>query len=124
MILDCKKHFATLQLPTNKYRGQLLIYYQGFRMVEITRLFWKKAVTSDSMLLGEVESAELDMNTWQITNFYVGLTDEATRMMGFKRPFLGKVVVCLPASLIQSFEDKAVLNKTMKELSNLKECKE
>jgi len=93
-------------------------------MVEISRLFWKKAYTSDSFLLGEVESAELDMNTWQITNFYVGLTDEATRALGFKRPFLGKVVVCLPASTIQSFADTAVLNKTKAELSELKQCRE
>jgi sporulation protein YlmC with PRC-barrel domain len=93
-------------------------------MVEINRLFWKKAYTSDSFLLGEVESAELDMTTWQIRNFYIGLTDEATRMLGFKRPFLGKVVVCLPVSTIKSYQDTAILNQTMKELRSLKECKE
>jgi len=93
-------------------------------MVEITRLFWKKAFTSDGVLLGEVESAEVDMNTWQMMNFYVGLTDEATKKMGFKRPFLGKVVVCLPVSLVKTFEDTAVLNKTMLELRELKQCKE
>jgi hypothetical protein len=75
-------------------------------------------------LLGEVESAEVDMNTWQMMNFYVGLTDEATKKMGFKRPFLGKVVVCLPVSLVKTFEDTAVLNKTMLELRELKQCKE
>ena len=93
-------------------------------MVEISRLFWKKAYTSDEVLLGEVESAELDMNTWQIKNFYIGLTDEATRILGFKRPFLGKVVVCLPVSTIKSYEDTAILNQTMEELRSLKECKE
>ena len=93
-------------------------------MVEISRLFWKKAFTSDAVLLGEVESAELDMKTWQITNFYVGLTDDATRMLGFKRPFLGKVVVCLPVSTIKSIQDTAILNQTMKELRDLNVCKE
>ncbi len=93
-------------------------------MVEISRLFWKKAYTSDSVLLGEVESAELDMTTWQIKNFYIGLTDEATRFLGFKRPLLGKVVVCLPVSTIESYQDKAILNQTMEELRSLKECKE
>ena len=93
-------------------------------MVEISRLFWKKAFTSDAFLLGEVESAELDMNTWQVTNFYVGLTDEATRMLGFKRPFLGKIVVCLPVSAVKSIKDTAILNKTIEELRSLKECKE
>ena len=93
-------------------------------MVEISRLFWRKAFTSDAFLLGEVESAELDMNTWQVTNFYVGLTDEATRMLGFKRPFLGKIIVCLPVSAVKSIKDTAILNKTIEELRSLKECKE
>ena len=93
-------------------------------MVEISRIFWKKAFTSDAFLLGEVESAELDTKTWQITSFYVGLTDDATRMLGFKRPFLGKVVVCLPVSTIKTIQDTAILNQTIQELRALKECKE
>jgi len=93
-------------------------------MVEITRLFWKKAFTSDAILLGEVESAEVDESTWQITSFYVGLTDEATKMLGFKRPYLGKVHVCLPVSTIKTFQDTAILSHTLQELRNLKECKE
>ncbi len=93
-------------------------------MVEITRLFWKRAFTADNVLLGEVESAELDTNTWQITSFYVGLSDEATKALGFKRPYLGKIVVCLPASAFASIKETAVLNKTMLELHNLKECRE
>ena len=93
-------------------------------MVEISRLFWKKAFTSDAFLLGEVESAELDMNTWQITNFYVGLSDEAAKKLGFKHPFLGKVVICLPVSEIKTIQDTAILSKTMAELQGLKQCKE
>jgi len=93
-------------------------------MVEITRIFWKKAFTADAFLLGDIESAEVDVNNWQVTNFYVGLTDEATKALGFKRPFLGKVVVCLPVSTIKTVQDSAILNKTIAELRNLKECKE
>ena len=93
-------------------------------MVEISRLFWKKAYTSDNFLLGEVESAELDMNTWQVTNLYVGLTDEATKKFGFRHPFLGKIVVCLPVANVKTFQDTAILNKTMTELKELKQCRE
>jgi hypothetical protein len=93
-------------------------------MVEISRLFWRKAFTLDSVLLGEVESAELDMNTWQITNFYIGLSDEAATKLGFKHPFLGKVVICLPVSEVKSITDVATLNKTITELKDLKQCKE
>jgi sporulation protein YlmC with PRC-barrel domain len=93
-------------------------------MVEISRLFWKKAYTSDGVLLGDVESAELDMNTWKVTNLYVGLSDEASHAMGFRHPFLGKIVVCLPVESVKTIQDSAMLSKTFAELKELKQCKE
>ena len=93
-------------------------------MVEITRLFWKPALTSDGFLLGEVQSAELDMSNWQIINLFVALSDEASKKLGFKHPYLGKVLVCLPVSAVESISDKAVLNKTLEELRSLRQCRE
>ncbi|MCW3984336.1 MAG: hypothetical protein NWE96_10145 [Candidatus Bathyarchaeota archaeon] len=93
-------------------------------MVEITRLFWKKAYTADNFELGEVHSAELDMSTWQITSLYVNLTDEATKKFGFKQPYLGRVTVCLPVSAVKAIADVAMLNQTLEELRNLRQCKE
>ncbi|MCW4004897.1 MAG: hypothetical protein NWE95_13405 [Candidatus Bathyarchaeota archaeon] len=93
-------------------------------MVEITRLFWKKAITSDAVVLGEIQSAEVNMDTWQVTNFFVALGDEATKALGFKHPYLGKVIVCLPVSEVKTIGDTAILNKTVSELLNLRECKE
>jgi sporulation protein YlmC with PRC-barrel domain len=92
-------------------------------MVEITRLFWKKVVTSDAFVLGEIHSAVLNTDTWTVTNFYVALNDEAAKKLGFESPFLGKVMVCLPVSVVKSIKDTAVLNKTFDELYELKECK-
>lgn len=92
-------------------------------MVEITRLFWKKVVTSDAFVLGEIHSGVLDLETWKLTNFYVALNDEAAKMLGFTSPFLGKVMICLPVSLVKAINDTAVLNKTLDELQELKECK-
>jgi sporulation protein YlmC with PRC-barrel domain len=46
-------------------------------MVEVTRLFWKRVVTSDGFALGEIHSAVADTNTWNITSFYIALNDEA-----------------------------------------------
>jgi sporulation protein YlmC with PRC-barrel domain len=93
-------------------------------MVEITKLFWKKVYSSDNILLGEVNSAELNEANWQIMNFYVVLTDEAAKKFSFKRPFLGKVIVCLPVSTIDTFKETLILKSTFKELMMLKECKE
>ncbi|MFA5572319.1 MAG: hypothetical protein WC046_01105 [Candidatus Bathyarchaeia archaeon] len=93
-------------------------------MVEITKLFWKKALTSDHFELGEVNSADLDMSNWRITNLYIALSDEATKAFGFRHPYLGKVVVCLPVSAVDVFKEVLVLNKTIDELRNLRQCTE
>jgi sporulation protein YlmC with PRC-barrel domain len=92
-------------------------------MVEISRLFWRRVITSDGFVLGELESGDLDTNTWQMKSFFVSLTDEATEILGFERPFLGKVTVCLPVSTVHAIKDTVILNKTMQELKELKECK-
>ena len=124
MALASKSILHAYSLPTSKYRRTCKLLLRFTVMVEITRLFWKKAYTADSFLLGDIEEAEVDMSNWQVTNFYIGLTDEATRHLGFKRPILGKVVVCLPVSTIKTIQDTAILNQTMADLHNLKECKE
>ena len=92
-------------------------------MVEIGRLFWKKVVTSDDFVIGEIESAELDMPTWQLKSFYVSLNDETTKRLGFDRPYFGKIFVCLAVSTIKEIGDFAFLNKTFNELEELRECK-
>ena len=92
-------------------------------MVEVTRLFWKRVVTSDAFVLGEIHSAVVDTDTWKLTSFYVALNDEAAKKLGFESPFLGKVMVCLPVSVVKSIKDTIVLNKTFGELQELKECK-
>lgn len=122
---------AILQAPNTQWRktniaAQLKLNnnFYGVFMVEISRLFWKKVYTSDGFLLGETESAELDQETWNITNFYVGLTDQATTLLNIKRPFMGKVMVCLPVSLISAISDTAILNKSQSEIKNLKQCRE
>jgi sporulation protein YlmC with PRC-barrel domain len=96
----------------------------GFSMVEITKLFWRNAYTSDGFLLGEVHSAELDTSNWQIINLFVALSEEASTRLGFKHPFLGKVIVCLPVSTVESISDKVALNKSIDELKTLRQCRE
>jgi len=124
MLLERKKIFLNMS-SKNRYKEALDITIEGFLMVEITRLFWKKAVTFDNFVLGEVESAELDTSNWQIINLFVALSDEASKKMGFKHPYLGKVTVCLPVSTVDSVApDKVVLNKKFEELRNLRQCKE
>jgi len=92
-------------------------------MVEIGRLFWKKVITADDFIIGEIESAELDMTTWQLKSFYVSLNDDATKKLGFNRPYFGKIFVCLPVSTLKEIGDFAILNKKFMELEELRECR-
>jgi len=92
-------------------------------MVEIGRLFWKKVVTSDDFIIGEAESAELDTVTWQVTNLYVSLNDDASTKMGFERPYFGKIFVCLPVSNVSEIGDFIVLKNTFQQLMELRQCK-
>jgi len=82
-----------------------------------------KVITANAYTLGEVDGAHVDTDTWTITHLDVGLTKEATRELGFKKPMLGSMSVCLPITVVKNFGDVITLNKSLQEFKNLKECK-
>ncbi len=92
-------------------------------MVEIGRLFWKRVVTADDFTIGELESADVSEDGWKLNSFYVSLNDEATKRLGFERPYFGKIFVCLPVDTLKEIGDTIRLNKTFAELTELKACK-
>lgn len=92
-------------------------------MVKASKLNGKKVVTTNAFVVGTVEGTELDMNTWQVTHLHIGLTSEATQQLGFRKPFLGGVTVCLPVSHIQAVHHVITLNKSFQELKETEECK-
>ncbi len=92
-------------------------------MAKMNELMGRKVITTDAFTLGEVTEAEVDTSNWQITHLHVGLADESTKQLGFKKPFMGRVGVCLPVSIVKAFGDVITLSKSMKEMSNLPECK-
>jgi len=93
-------------------------------LVVFSKLVGKRVIGANAYILGEVIGADVDTEKWQITHLHVSLTEEATRELGFKKPFLASVVVCLPVNLIQATGDVISLNKSINELRNLVEPKE
>jgi len=93
-------------------------------LVVFSKLVGKRVIGANAYILGEVTGADVDAEKWQITHLHVSLAEEATRELGFKKPFLGSVVVCLPVNLIQATGDVISLNKSINELRNLVEPKE
>ena len=63
----------------------------------------------------------VDVNSWKATAFYVYLSDEATAELNFKKPFLRKIVICLPTSLIQAVGDVVTLNAPVRNIKDVAE---
>ena len=84
-----------------------------------TILEGKKVVGSEGYILGEVDSVNINSNTWQANTFYVNLSDEATAELGFKKPFLSKITVCLPTQLVKTVGDIITLKEPIRNLENI-----
>jgi sporulation protein YlmC with PRC-barrel domain len=91
-------------------------------MVRVSEISGKKVITTDAFNVGKVSGAEMG-DQWRITHVYVDLTKDATNELGFKKPVLGHITICLPVKLIKGLGDVITLNKTREELKGIPECK-
>jgi len=91
--------------------------------MKVSKLNGMKVITANAYVLGEVDGAEVEPDKWKVTHLDVNLTNEATKELGFKKPFLGSVKICLPVAIIKEFGDVITLKNSLQELKNLKECK-
>jgi sporulation protein YlmC with PRC-barrel domain len=81
----------------------------------------KKVVGTEGYILGEVNGVDIDLNTWLATAFYVNLSDEATAELGFKKPFLSKITVCLPTQLVKAVGEVITLKESIRNLEDVAE---
>ena len=86
------------------------------------KLNGKKVITSDAYNVGEVDGAEVDTDIWTVPHLQVSLSNEAAKELGFKKPFMGSIKVCIPTASINRFGDVITLFKSLKELKELPEC--
>jgi sporulation protein YlmC with PRC-barrel domain len=76
--------------------------------------------------LGNVNGAELNTTTWQITHLHVKLSKAASEDLGFKKRFRSSTV-CVPILLVSQTGDNILLNKSIDELTRhpeISECME
>ena len=83
----------------------------------------KNVITANAYTLGEVEGVHVDTDEWTVTHLDVSLTKEATKELGFKKPILGAISICLPVSTVRALGDVITISKSLQELKNLEECK-
>jgi len=92
-------------------------------MVSVNVLFGKNVVGEEAIVIGESTGAQIDLSRWIITHIQVKLTDEVTRELGYRKPFLGSVEVLLPVEFVKAVGDIISVNKSIKELKNIFEPK-
>lgn len=90
--------------------------------VNYAKLDGKKVVSSKGYVIGEIEGLDVEFDSWQVTGLQVGLTDGAATELGFKRPFLSKVVVIVPSEVVNEIGNFVTLDKAIEDLSSLVEC--
>ena len=90
-------------------------------MVKVSEINWRKVITTDAFEVGKVSGAEMD-DQWKITHINVNLTKTATNELGFKKPVLGSITICLPVEYIQGLGDVITLNTTREGLKGIQEC--
>ena len=90
--------------------------------VNVNILLGKSVVADDARLVGAVTGVEMElMPKWEVTHLHVSLTEETTRELGYKKPFLGSVDVILPISIVKAVGDLISLDKKIDDLRDLVE---
>jgi sporulation protein YlmC with PRC-barrel domain len=90
--------------------------------VNYAKLDGKKVVSDKGYVVGVVEGLDVEVSSWQVIGLEVGLTDDAAMELGFKRPFLSKVVVIIPSEVVEEVGNFVTLNKAIEDLTSLVEC--
>lgn len=93
-----------------------------YDLVNVNILLGKSVVADDALLVGAVTGVEVElMSKWEITHLHVSLTEETTRELGYKKPFLGSVDAILPISIVKAVGDLISLDKRIGDLKDLVE---
>ena len=135
--LGLKKPFLkkiTVCLPTNiiKAVGDIITLKEPIRNITdieekgistiSPKLKNKKIIGAKGRVVGEVEGFDVDINNWRVTGLQVGLTDNAAIELGFKLPFLSKVVVIIPSEIVSLVGNFVTLDEDIENLESLVEC--
>lgn len=77
----------------------------------------------DAHEVGEISGAEIDIKKWNVTHLHIELSDEAVKELGYKKPIFGHITICLPIGFVKAIGDVVSLNRTVKGLERIPECR-
>jgi sporulation protein YlmC with PRC-barrel domain len=76
----------------------------------------KKVVGAGAKIAGTVFDVEIDPISWKVTSLQIELSDEAIEILGYKKPFMGRVDILLSIEAVAVVADVVNLNKPITEL--------
>ncbi|MGA2681321.1 MAG: hypothetical protein ABSF44_05910 [Candidatus Bathyarchaeia archaeon] len=79
----------------------------------------RKVVGAEGYILGEMNDLHVDFYKWQATAFYVILGDEAAAELNLKKPFMRRIMICLPTELIEVVGDVITLKAPIGSLKDV-----
>jgi sporulation protein YlmC with PRC-barrel domain len=135
--LGFKKPFigkVTMCLPTQlvKAVGEVITLKEPVRSLKdiaekgisviSTKLKGKKIIGANGYVIGEVEGLDVETSNWQVTGLQVGLTDNAATELGFRRPFISKVVIIIPSKIVRLVGNFINIDESIENLESLVEC--
>ncbi len=81
----------------------------------------KKVIDTQAKVMGEVAGIEIDTSTWKVTHLCINLSDDAIEALGYKRPFIGRVLIDIPVETVEKIQDVVTLSRSTEEVKNLVE---
>jgi sporulation protein YlmC with PRC-barrel domain len=79
----------------------------------------KKVVEAGAKIVGTIFDVEIDPISWKVTNLRLELSDEAIEILGYKKPFMGRVDILLSIEAVAAVADVVSLNRPITELKKL-----
>lgn len=91
--------------------------------MKFSKLDGMKVVSLDANRIGEISGLEIDTRKWGVTHLHIELTDETIKELGFRKPLIGNITICLPVGYVKAVGDFVTLSRTLDGLKKIPECK-
>ena len=91
--------------------------------MKFSKIDGMKVLSLDAHEVGEISGAEIDTKKWNVTHIHIELPVEAVKELGYKKPIFGNITICLSVVYVKAVGDVVSLNRTVKGLQKIPECR-
>ena len=89
--------------------------------MKYSKLDGMNVVTLDGFQAGEISGMEINTKKWEATHLHIELSDEAVKELGYKKPLLGHITICLTFGYVKPVGNVVTLTRKLKGLDKITE---